>query len=217
MNSETLTNNEPQTDALASSANVSSRRAEVERRTNETDVRITLALDGTGRSQIETGVGFFDHMLTLFARHALFDLDVKCTGDLHVDDHHTIEDVGISIGQAFAHALGDKSGIARYGMSVVPMDEALCRAVVDLSGRFYLAYEAPIERNRVGAFSTEMAEHFWRSFACEARMNLHIDLIRGTNAHHILEAGFKATARALRRAIELDPRITGVLSTKGSL
>lgn len=218
MKSDTLTSNESQMDERASSAvDDPARRATIERRTNETDIRITLALDGTGHAQIETGVGFFDHMLTLFARHGLFDLDVKCTGDLQVDDHHTIEDVGISLGQAFAGALGGKAGIARYGEAIVPMDEALCRAVVDLSGRFYLAYEAPIDRNRVGAFSTEMAEHFWRSFACEARMNLHIDLIRGTNAHHILEAGFKAVARALRRAIELDPRVTGVLSTKGTL
>lgn len=193
------------------------RRSEVHRRTAETDIRVALSLDGGGHSKIETGVGFFDHMLTLFARHGLFDLEVVCQGDLHVDDHHSVEDVGLCLGQAFLQSLGDKKGIARYGEATVPMDESLCRAVVDLSGRFYLAYEVPIERNRVGAFSTEMAEHFWRSFAVEARMNLHIDLIRGSNAHHILEASFKATARALRRATEIDSRIEGVLSTKGVL
>jgi imidazoleglycerol-phosphate dehydratase len=193
------------------------RMAEVERATNETKIHVAFTLDGSGQAQIETGVGFFDHMLTLFARHGLFDLEVACQGDLQVDDHHSIEDVGICLGQALLQSLGDKRGIARYGEAIVPMDEALCRAVVDLSGRFYLAYEVPIERNCVGAFSTEMAEHFWRSFATEARMNLHIDLIRGSNAHHILEASFKATARALRRATEVDPRIEGVLSTKGML
>lgn len=193
------------------------RLSEIHRRTSETDIRVAFTLDGSGQAKIETGVGFFDHMLTLFARHGLFDLEVACQGDLHVDDHHSIEDVGICLGQAFLQAVGEKRGIARYGEATVPMDEALCRAVVDLSGRFYLAYEVPIERNRVGAFSTEMAEHFWRSFAVEARMNLHIDLLRGRNAHHILEASFKATARALRRATELDPRIEGVLSTKGML
>lgn len=193
------------------------RKAEVKRATNETEIRVALTLDGSGVARIETGVGFFDHLLTLFARHALFDLEVECRGDLHVDDHHSIEDVGICLGQAFAQSLGDKAGLARYGEATVPMDEALCRAVVDLSGRFYLAYETPVERNRVGEFSTEMAEHFWRSFACEARMNLHIDLLRGRNAHHILEASFKATARALKVAVTRDARIEGVLSTKGTL
>jgi imidazoleglycerol-phosphate dehydratase len=193
------------------------RRADVARKTSETEIRVVLTLDGSGQSNINTGVGFFDHMLTLFTRHGLFDLDIECRGDLHVDDHHSIEDVGICLGQAFLQSLGDKQGIARYGEATVPMDEVLCRAVVDLSGRFYLAYEVPIERNRVGAFSTEMAEHFWYSFANEARMNLHIDLLRGHNAHHILEASFKATARALRHAVERDARIEGVMSTKGML
>lgn len=193
------------------------RRGEITRRTNETDIRVALTLDGRGESQVKTGIGFFDHMLTLFARHSLFDLEVECAGDLHVDDHHSIEDVGIALGQTFALCLADKTGIARYGEATVPMDESLCRAVVDLSGRFYLAYEVPIERNRVGAFSSEMAEHFWYSFASEAKMNLHIDLLRGRNAHHILEAVFKATARALRRAVEIDARVEGVPSTKGTL
>lgn len=193
------------------------RRGAITRRTNETDIRVALTLGGRGESQIKTGIGFFDHMLTLFARHSLFDLEVECAGDLHVDDHHSIEDVGIALGQAFALCLGDKTGIARYGEATVPMDESLCRAVVDLSGRFYLAYDAPVGRNRVGAFSSEMAEHFWHSFASEAKMNLHIDLLRGRNAHHILESVFKATARALRRAVEIDARVEGVPSTKGIL
>ncbi|MFN2454819.1 MAG: imidazoleglycerol-phosphate dehydratase HisB [Pyrinomonadaceae bacterium] len=193
------------------------RNADVHRQTKETDVRILLNLDGSGQSKIETGVAFLDHMLELFARHGLFDLDIKCRGDLHIDDHHSVEDVGISLGQAFAQGLGDKAGIARYGSAYVPMDEALCRACVDLSGRFYLVYEAETQRHTVGNFSTELAEHFWRSFAEALRCNLHIDLLRGRNTHHILEATFKATARALRQACERDPRVEGVLSTKGSL
>lgn len=193
------------------------RRAEVHRQTKETDVRIALTLDGTGQAQITTGVGFLDHMLTLFAKHGSFDLEVMCRGDLQIDDHHSVEDIGITLGQTLAEALGDKIGIARYGDSIVPMDEALCRAVIDLSGRFYLVYEVETSRNRVGAFSVEMAEHFWQSFAEAAKCNLHIDLLRGRNTHHILEATFKATARALRRATERDARIHGVLSTKGVL
>lgn len=156
-------------------------------------------------------------MLELFARHGLFDLEVECRGDLQVDDHHSIEDVGIALGQAFAQALGEKKGIARYGEATVPMDEALCRAVVDLSGRAYFVYNLPTRRQKIGNFSVEMAEHFWRSFAHEARCNLHIDLLRGRNTHHVLEACFKAVARALRRAVELDPRVPGVPSTKGVL
>ena len=193
------------------------RRAEMHRQTKETDVRVALTLDGTGQAQVATGIGFFDHMLTLFAKHGSFDLEVVCRGDLVIDDHHSIEDVGITMGQALSEALGDKIGIARYGSAVVPMDEALCRAVIDLSGRFYLVYEVETARNRVGALSVEMAEHFWRSFAEAARCNLHIDLLRGRNTHHILEATFKATARALRQATERDARIQGVPSTKGVL
>jgi len=193
------------------------RAAQVARQTKETDVHIDLKLDGTGAARIDTGIPFLDHMLDLFTRHGLFDLDVECKGDLQIDDHHSVEDVGICLGQAFHRALGDKAGIARYGMSLVPMDEALCRVVVDLSGRFYLVYEVETKRDRIGSFSVELAEHFWRSFAEGVKCNLHIDLMRGRNTHHILEATFKATARALRQAVERDPRIEGVLSTKGAL
>jgi imidazoleglycerol-phosphate dehydratase len=193
------------------------RRAEVRRKTKETDVRVRIDLDGRGASSVATGVPFLDHMLDLFARHGLFDLEIECRGDLEVDDHHTVEDTAISLGRAFAEALGDKAGVARYGSALVPMDEALCRAVVDLSGRFYLVYEVETRRDTVGNFSVELAEHFWRSFAEAARCNLHIDLLRGRNTHHVLEAAFKAAARALRQAVERDPRVVGVPSTKGVL
>lgn len=196
---------------------MSSRVGEVKRKTNETDVRVRLVLDGGGRAKVATGVGFLDHMLELFARHGLFDLEVECRGDLQVDDHHSVEDVAICLGQALAQGLGDKAGIARYGSALVPMDEALCRAVIDLSGRFYLVYEVETRRHSVGDFSVELAEHFWRSFADAARCNLHLDCLRGSNTHHILEGTFKATARALRQAVERDPRVEGVLSTKGVL
>jgi imidazoleglycerol-phosphate dehydratase len=196
---------------------VSARVAEVQRRTKETDVRVRLGLDGTGQSKVSTGVAFLDHMLELFARHGLFDLEVECRGDLHIDDHHSVEDVAITLGQALAQALGDKAGVARYGSAYVPMDEALCRAVVDLSGRFYLVYKVETRRQMIGNFSVELAEHFWRSLAEAARCNLHIDCLRGRNTHHILEGTFKATARALRQAVERDPRVTGVPSTKGVL
>ncbi|HVF42568.1 MAG TPA: imidazoleglycerol-phosphate dehydratase HisB [Pyrinomonadaceae bacterium] len=193
------------------------REAEVRRTTKETDVRVRLVLDGTGASRVSTGAAFLDHMLELFARHGLFDLEVECRGDLHVDDHHSVEDVAITLGQAFAKALGDKKGVARYGSAYVPMDEALCRAVVDLSGRFYLVYEVETRRQTIGNFSVELAEHFWRSLAEAARCNLHIDCLRGRNTHHILEGTFKAAARALRQAVERDPRVSGVPSTKGVL
>lgn len=193
------------------------RRAEVHRQTKETDVRVVLTLDGTGDAQIKTGVGFLDHMLTLFARHGLFDVEIECHGDLEIDDHHSVEDIGITLGQALQQAVGDKAGIARYGDAVVPMDDALCRAVIDLSGRFYFVYEVATMRPKIGSFSVEMAEHFWRSLAEAASCNLHIDGLRGHNTHHILEASFKATARALRQAVERDARIEGVLSTKGVL
>lgn len=196
---------------------MSSRVGEVKRKTNETDVRVRLVLDGGGRAKVATGVGFLDHMLELFARHGLFDLEVECRGDLQVDDHHSVEDVAICLGQALAQGLGDKAGIARYGSALVPMDEALCRAVIDLSGRFYLVYEVETRRHSVGNFSVELAEHFWRSFADAVRCNLHLDCLRGSNTHHILEGTFKATARALRQAVERDPRVEGVLSTKGVL
>ncbi len=201
---------------MKSKAN-SERLARVHRQTKETDVRVELNLDGSGRSQISIGVPFLEHMLELFAKHGLFDLYVKCDGDLEIDDHHSVEDIAITLGQALAEALADKAGINRYGEAIVPMDEALCRAVIDLSGRFYLVYEVQTKRQRIGNFSVELAEHFWRSFAETARLNLHIDCLRGRNTHHILEGTFKASARALRQAVERNPRISGVPSTKGSL
>ena len=193
------------------------RAAEIRRKTKETDIFVSLLIDGSGRAKVDTGVPFLDHMLELFARHGLFDLEVSCNGDLHIDDHHSVEDVAICLGQAFLQTLGDKAGINRYGSALVPMDESLCRAVVDLSGRFYLVYKVETRRQRIGNFSVELAEHFWRSFAEKLGCNLHIDLLRGRNTHHILESTFKATARALKQAVERDERIQGVLSTKGSL
>jgi imidazoleglycerol-phosphate dehydratase len=193
------------------------RSGAVNRKTKETDVRVAISLDGTGLSSISTGIPFLDHMLVLFARHGLFDLEVHCEGDLEIDDHHSVEDIAISLGQAFLDALGDKAGISRYGSAIVPMDEVLCRSVIDLSGRFYLVYQVETRRHTIGNFSVELAEHFWRSFAEALRCNLHIDCLRGRNTHHILEATFKSTARALRQAVEIDPRVQGVLSTKGTL
>jgi imidazoleglycerol-phosphate dehydratase len=193
------------------------RTATVHRKTKETDIRVSLNVDGSGRSSISTGLPFLDHMLDLFAKHGLFDLEVNCKGDLEIDDHHSVEDIAITIGQALVEALGDKAGINRYGEAVVPMDEALCRSVIDLSGRFYLVYEVHTKRQKIGNFSVELAEHFWRSFAETAKFNLHIDCLRGKNTHHMLEGTFKATTRALRQAVEFNPRVTGVLSTKGSL
>ena len=193
------------------------RQAEVRRKTKETDVSVRLDLDGCGKSRIAIGLPFLEHMLELFAKHGLFDLDVKCDGDLEIDDHHSVEDIAITLGQALVQALADKSGINRYGEAVVPMDEALCRSVIDLSGRFYLVYEVPTKRQKIGNFSVELAEHFWRSFAETAKFNLHIDCLRGRNTHHILEGTFKASARALRQAVERNNRVAGVLSTKGSL
>ncbi|HYG80851.1 MAG TPA: imidazoleglycerol-phosphate dehydratase HisB [Pyrinomonadaceae bacterium] len=202
---------------MSSRPQTQKRAAEIHRRTKETDVRVALDLDGKGGASVATGVPFLDHMLELFARHGLFDLEVECRGDLEVDDHHSVEDVAISLGEAVREALGDKAGVARYGSALVPMDEALCRAVIDLSGRSYLVYEVETRRHTIGNFSVELAEHFWRSFAEAARCNLHLDCLRGRNTHHILEGVFKATARALRQAVERDPRIEGVLSTKGVL
>jgi len=194
-----------------------SREARVTRKTKETEVRLKLSLDGAGRARISTGLPFLDHMLELFAKHGLFNLEIVCQGDLEIDDHHSVEDIAITLGQALTEALGDKQGIKRYGEAIVPMDEALCRSVIDLSNRFYLVYEVQTRRQKIGNFSVELAEHFWRSFAETAKFNLHIDCLRGRNTHHILEGTFKATARALRQAVERDPRITGVLSTKGVL
>ncbi len=193
------------------------RTAAVTRTTAETDVRVELGLDGAGTYDNNTGIGFFDHMLDLFAKHGGFDLTVRCDGDLEVDDHHTVEDVGIGLGRAVAEALGDKAHVARYGHAYVPMDEALARAVVDLSGRFYLHFDAAFERATVGDLSTEMVEHFWYSFAEHARCNLHLTVLYGRNAHHQIEALFKAAARALRMAVRRDPRHAQVPSTKGTL
>jgi len=193
------------------------RESEIRRKTKETDISVRLNLDGSGKSKISTGLPFLDHMLALFAKHGLFDLDVACKGDLEIDDHHSVEDIAITLGQALVQALGDKAGIQRYGEAVVPMDEALCRSIIDLSGRFYLVYEAETRRQKIGNFSVELAEHFWRSLAETAKFNLHIDCLRGRNTHHILEGTFKASARALRQAVERDPRVKGVPSTKGSL
>ena len=202
---------------MSTKARARLRIAEIHRKTKETDVRVVINLDGHGQSQVSTGLPFLDHMLGLLARHGLFDLEVTCKGDLEIDDHHSVEDIAITLGQALTQALGDKVGIARYGEAVVPMDEALCRSVIDLSGRFYLVYRVKTRRQTIGNFSVELAEHFWRSFAESLRCNLHIDLLRGRNTHHILEATFKGTARALRQAVEHDARIKGVLSTKGAL
>lgn len=194
-----------------------SRNSQIHRRTKETDVQVLLNLDGSGESKIATGLPFLDHMLELVAKHGLFDLEVNCRGDLKIDDHHSVEDIAITLGQTLAQALGDKAGISRYGAAIVPMDEALCRCVIDLSGRFYLVYEVQTRRQKIGNFSVEMAEHFWRSFAETGRFNLHIDCLRGRNTHHILEGTFKAFARALRQAVARDARMIGVPSTKGSL
>lgn len=193
------------------------RVAERRRTTRETDVQVRIDLDGSGQSKIATGIGFLDHMLDLFARHGLFDLEVSCKGDLHIDGHHSVEDIAITLGQAFAEALGDKGGIVRYGAAYVPMDEALARTVVDLSGRAFAVYRVQKVRDRIGELDVELVEHFWRSFAGEVLCNLHIELLYGANQHHIIEAVFKATARALSAATRISERIEGVLSTKGML
>jgi len=194
------------------------RRAELARKTAETDIRISLALDGTGQAQVATGIGFLDHMLTALARHALFDLTVEAKGDLHIDFHHTAEDVGIVLGQCLRAALGDKRGIRRYGHALLPMDEALAEAAVDISGRPFLAWSVPFARDKVGEMDTELFEEFFRAFAFNAGVTLHMTLKAGTNAHHVAEACFKALARSLRMACELDPRSPdSVPSTKGVL
>ena len=202
---------------MKSKTNNQQRSADVRRQTKETDVRVKLNLDGSGKSKIAIGLPFLEHMLELFAKHGLFDLQVTCKGDLEIDDHHSVEDIAITLGHALTQALADKAGINRYGEAVVPMDEALCRSVIDLSGRFYLVYEVQVKRQKIGNFSVELAEHFWRSLAETAKFNLHIDCLRGRNSHHILEGTFKASARALRQAVERNSRVSGVPSTKGSL
>ena len=194
------------------------RTADITRNTNETRVRVTLALDGTGRQQIDTGVPFLDHMLDQIARHGLFDLDIRCEGDIHIDDHHTVEDVGITLGQAFAAAVGNKAGLRRYGHSYVPLDEALSRVVIDFSGRPGLFYHVPYTRSHIGRFDVDLAREFFQGFSNHALATLHIDNLRGENAHHQCETVFKAFGRALRMAVEQDARMEGVVpSTKGVL
>ena len=193
------------------------RTAKVVRATSETDIGLSVDLDGTGVADVETGVGFFDHMLDALARHSLVDLTVRVKGDTEVDDHHTVEDTGIVLGQALREALGDKRGIRRFGSVMVPLDEALVMAAVDLSGRGGLYWDVPIGPAKVGAFDTELAKEFFVGLAREAGITLHLRLVTGENAHHIIEATFKAAARALREAVEGDPRVDGVPSTKGSL
>ncbi|MEX0824880.1 MAG: imidazoleglycerol-phosphate dehydratase HisB [Pirellulaceae bacterium] len=193
------------------------RTAEIKRTTGETEIELTLDLDGDGSGSRETGIGFLNHMLDLFARHALIDLAIDAAGDLHVDDHHTAEDVGICLGQALDQALGNRSGIRRYGHFTLPMDEVLVTSAVDLGGRYAFEYHAPIAADKIGTFDTELVEHFWQSFAANARCNLHVVMHRGRNAHHIAEAVFKATARAIRMAAEDDPRSNAIPSTKGVL
>jgi imidazoleglycerol-phosphate dehydratase len=193
------------------------RTATIDRKTAETKIRLELNLDGTGQADIATGVGFFDHMLTLLAKHSATDLSVHADGDLHVDQHHTVEDVGICLGQALKQAVGDKAGIRRYGHFTLPMDETLATVAIDLSGRAALVINADIPSRKIGDFDSELIEEFWNAFAGNALCNLHILVHYGRNSHHISEAIFKCTARALRMALESDPRMTGVPSTKGSL
>ncbi|MEO0681606.1 MAG: imidazoleglycerol-phosphate dehydratase HisB [Pseudomonadota bacterium] len=194
------------------------RKATVARKTNETDIEVEIALDGTGAHDMATGVGFFDHMLDQLARHSLIDMRVRATGDLHIDDHHTVEDVGIALGQALAEAVGDKRGIRRYGSCLLPMDEALVRAALDLSGRPFLVWNAPFAAEKIGTFDTQLVREFFTAFAMNARLTLHVDRLAGENAHHLAEAAFKSVARALREAVEEDPRAAGALpSTKGAL
>jgi len=194
------------------------RTATLTRTTSETDIALTLALDGTGHAEIATGIGFLDHMLTAFARHGLFDLSVQAKGDLHIDFHHTTEDVGIVLGRALAQALGDKRGIRRFGQALVPMDEALAEAAIDVSGRPFLAWSVAFGRPKIGEMDTELFEEFFRALAFNALINLHVTQKAGTNAHHIAESCFKATARALRMALAFDPRLGDAIpSTKGAL
>jgi imidazoleglycerol-phosphate dehydratase len=193
------------------------RTSTIHRETGETRIKLALDLDGTGRSQVATSVGFFDHMLTLLAKHSAIDLTVEAQGDLHVDPHHTVEDTGLCLGQALAEALGDKSGIRRYGSATLPMDEVLVTAAIDLSGRPFCVWHADIPLETLGTFNAPLAEEFWRAVSSRGGFNLHVVCHYGRNTHHIVEGIFKATARALRQAVEKDPRATGVPSTKGIL
>ncbi len=196
---------------------MSDRRARVERRTKESDVLVELAVDGTGEASSETGVPFFDHMLTQLGKHSGFDLRVVTRGDLEVDAHHTVEDTSLALGQALREALGDKAGVRRFGDALVPLDECLVQAAVDLSGRPYLVHEEPPLVELIGSYDTTLTRHIWESFVAEARVALHVRVLSGRNAHHVVEAQFKAVARTLRDAVALDPRVAGVPSTKGVL
>lgn len=194
------------------------RSAEITRKTAETDITISLDLDGTGRYDNQTGVGFFDHMLDQLSRHALIDMTIRATGDLHIDDHHTVEDVGIALGQALSRAMGDKTGIRRYGACLLPMDDALVRCALDLSGRPFLVWDLALPTEKIGTFDTELVREFFQAFSTHGGITLHIHQLEGINSHHIVEAAFKAVARALRDALETDPRKADAIpSTKGSL
>ena len=193
------------------------RSARVNRKTKETDITVELGVDGVGKSSVETGVPFLNHMLDSFARHGFFDLTVRANGDLEVDQHHTVEDVGLALGQALREALGDKAGIRRFGEATCPLDEALVRVIVDVSGRPFFVYEVTLTQDRVGTFDTELVHDFLLAFTNQLGMNLHVDMVRGRNPHHVIEATFKALARALDSATQVDARVEGVLSTKGAL
>lgn len=194
------------------------RSSTLTRTTAETDISVSLNLDGTGQYDNDTGVGFFDHMLDQLARHALIDMNVRCKGDLHIDDHHTVEDVGIAIGQALSEAVGDKKGIQRYGSCLLPMDDALVRAALDLSGRPFLVWNVDLPTPKIGTFDTELVREFFQALSTHGGITLHVDMLRGLNSHHIAEAAFKSVARALRIALEVDPRMADAIpSTKGSL
>ena len=194
------------------------RTSTINRRTAETDIALTLNLDGTGASEIDSGCGFLDHMLTLFARHGRFDLTLTCKGDTQVDDHHTVEDIGIVLGQAFAEALGDKKGVYRYGSMILPMDESLILSAVDLSGRSYLRFDLSIPTEKVGSFDTELVKEFWLAFTRQAECTLHFQQMAGENSHHIIEGAFKSVARSLRDAVAIDPAFADEIpSTKGVL
>ena len=194
------------------------RKAEVSRRTGETDIRVSLVLEGSGKSAIDTGVGFLDHMLTLFARHGRFDLEVSCKGDTYVDDHHSVEDIGIALGKAFDQALADRKGVIRYGSTILPMDESLILSAADLSGRGLLVFDLSIPAEKVGTFDTELTEEFFRAFAHNAGVTLHLRQMDGKNSHHIIEGAFKSVARSLKTAAAIDPDFAGEIpSTKGVL
>ncbi|MEZ5733972.1 MAG: imidazoleglycerol-phosphate dehydratase HisB [Paracoccaceae bacterium] len=193
------------------------RQARISRKTAETDISVEINLDGDGTYDNKAGVGFFDHMLDQLARHSLIDMKIAAKGDLHIDDHHTVEDTGIALGQALTKALGDKRGIRRYGSCLLPMDDALVRAALDLSGRPYLVWNLPMPTAKIGTFDTELVREFFQALSTHGGITLHVDMLHGLNSHHIAEAAFKAVARALREAVESDPRQTGLPSTKGAL